>query len=265
MKKTIAAMLLACVLMLCGALASAEINVTMRGLNQARGLDKNVNHILVLLQDGDTTDTAMLASINGKTGRSVMTRIDCSRMIEVTADDGSVLEVAMGDTYALGGRKSKGLLVCREMNEMLGLDISTYVALDISQLPKLVDSLGTITLPLTEAEASALSKPWDYCEMTGEEVLAFVRLELEGDDPARSRSYEALMQMAKQALKGGDIMGMVSMATKLLKSMDTNVNVMSAMTLASAVQAGEDRREALVDAVMSEEDVRTMMRTTIYE
>lgn len=252
-------------MMLCAACAQAEINVTLRQLSQARGLDKNVNHVLVILQDGDVTDTVMLASINSRTGRSVMTRVDCAREIEVTMEDGSVQTYAVGDTYVLGGKKSKGLLMCREMNELLGLDISTYVALDIAQLPKLVDALGSLTLPLTEAEAQAMGKPWDYCKMTGEEVLAFVRLELEGDTAGRSRSYEALMQMAKQGLGSGDLKGLMSMATKLLKSMDTNVNVVSAMTLVSAVKAGTDRREAMVDAIMSEEDVRTMMRATIYE
>ena len=81
-------------------------------------------------------------------------------------------------------------------------------------------------------------------------------------DGAR-RSYDALMQMAKQALKGGDIMGMVSMATKLLKSMDTNVNVMSAVTLASAVQGGSDRREVYISAEMT--DAQETLRREIYE
>ena len=262
MKKGIA-VLVALMLMLASACALADINVTMRELNQARGLDKNVNHILVLLQDGDATDTVMLASINGKTGRSVMTRIAPEMSIEMTDNGGATSLVQLKDVYVNGGKKSRGLLVCRELNEALGLNISTYVALDIAQLPQLVGALGTLRLPLTEAEAAVLGKPWDYCDMTGEEVLAYVRLDLEGDDPARSRSYDALMQMAKQALKGGDIMGMVSMATKLLKSMDTNVNVMSAVTLASAVQGGSDRREVYISAEMT--DAQETLRREIYE
>lgn len=39
-------------------------------------LDKNVTNILVLLQDGGVTDTVMIASINSRTGRSVMTRVN---------------------------------------------------------------------------------------------------------------------------------------------------------------------------------------------
>ena len=262
MKKGIA-VLVALVLMMASACAMAEINVTMRELNQARGLDKNVNHILVLLQDGDVTDTVMLASINGKTGRSVMTRIDPAMAIEMTDNSGSTSLVQLKDVYVNGSKKSRGLLACREINEALGLDVSTYVALDIAQLPELINALDTLKMPLTQAEAEAMGKPWDFCELTGEEVLAFVRLELEGDDPARSRSYDALMQMAKQTLKGGDIMGMVSVATKLLKSMDTNVNVMSAVTLASAVQGGSDRRQVYISAEMT--DAQATLRREIYE
>jgi len=265
MKKMGMALLLAIMIACCAVSASAEINVTMRQLSQAKNLDKNVSHILVILQDGDKADTLMLASVNTRTGRSVMTRVDPARAIEVDMGDGTLQTMPVGETYVLGGRKSKGLLVCREMNELLGLNISTYVALDMEQLPSIVNALGTLTIPLEEAEAAALGKPWDYCAMTGDEVLAYVRLDLEGDDPLRSRAYDALMLLAKQGLSGGDVMGLVSMGTKLLKNMDTNLNPMSAVTLASAVKASEDRRELYVNADMSEEDVRAMMRTQIYE
>ena len=264
MKKFFAIML-ALVLMLCAACASADINVTLRELNQARGLDKAVSHILVLMRDSMAADTLMLASINSKTGRAVMTRVDSTREIEVDMGDGTTQMVAIENVYDMGGKKSKGLLVCREMNELLGLDMSTFVALDMEQLPEIVDALGTLILPLDQAEAKAMDKPFDYVELTGEEVLKYVRLELEGDNAARSRCYDALMQLIYQGLKGGDLKGLMSMGTKMLKSMDTNLNPMTAMTLVGAVQAGEDRREVYVPADMTEEDVRAMIRAEIYE
>lgn len=263
--KKVLAIALALMLMLGAACAAAEINVTLRELNQVRGLDKSVSHILVLMRDSMAEDTLMLASINSKTGRAVMTRVDTTREIEVALGDGSSQAVAIEDVYEMGGKKSKGLIVCREMNELLGLDISTYVALDMEQLPGIVDALGTLIMPLTIEEAEAMGKPFDYVELTGEEVLTYVRLDLEGDDPVRSRCYDALMQMIYQGLKGGDVMGLVSMGGKMLKSMDTNLNPMTAMTLVGAVQAGEDRREVYVPADMTEEDVQTMIRTEIYE
>lgn len=263
--KKLFAIALALILMLCAACASADINVTLRELNQTRGLDKAVNHILVLMRDSMAADTLMLASINSKTGRAVMTRVDTEREIEVDMGDGSVQMAAIENVYDMGGKKSRGLLVCREMNELLGLDISTYVALDMEQLPGIVDALGSLIMPLEQAEAKALGKPFDYVPLTGEEVLQYVRLDLEGDNEARSRCYDALLQMIYQGIKGGDLKGLMSMGTKMLKSMDTNLNPMTAMTLVGAVQAGEDRREVYVPADMTEEDVRTMIRTQIYE
>lgn len=263
--KKIIALLLACMLMLSAACAAAQIDVTLRTISQAEGLDKSVNHVLVILQDNGFTDTLMLASINSRTGRAVMTRVDCDREIEVTLQDGTVQTVRVGEVYEMGGKKSRGLLVCREMNELMGLNISTYVALDLGQLPAIVDSLGTLNMPLEENEAIALDKPYDYVDLTGEEVMQYVRLELEGDSVTRSRCYDALMRLLKQGVRSGDVMGLMSMGGKLLGSMDSNLNPMTAMTLVGAVQSGEDRRELFVSADMPGEDVLEMIRTNIYE
>ena len=62
--------LLAALLVMLGVCAGAigEISLTRKDLCQAEGLDKNVTHIAFILQDGEVTDTLMLASINSKTG-----------------------------------------------------------------------------------------------------------------------------------------------------------------------------------------------------
>lgn len=112
-------------------------------------------------------------------------------------------------------------------------------------------------------------------ELSGDDVLTYVRLKLDSDDPTRSRGYDALMQMLYQGMHSGDLMGMLSLGTKLLSSLDTNLNPMTAMTLASAVQAGDDRRELVLpmqEHVMSESplcaDAQAMQQTLhkeIYE
>ena len=260
--------LLAALLMICvcaGALG--EINLTRRDLSQTEGLDKNVTHIAFLLQDGDVTDTLMLASINSKTGRSVMTQISCAREVEVAMGDGSVQTMPLAKVYAQGGKKSRGLLVCRELNELLGLDISTYVAMDMTRVPELVDALGAINLDLTEREAGAMARPTGRNQLSGEEVLAFMRLRLEGDDPARSRSYDALMELLYQGLHSGELMSLISMGTKMLGSMDTNMGALMAVPLVTAVQGGEDRRELVItaDEPATQEEVRALVHREIYE
>ena len=85
---------------LTAAVAAADITVTKRDVNMAAGLDKNVANILVLLQDGETTDTMMVASINSRTGRSVMMRVDCRLMVDVPEAG----ETRLADVYALGAQ-----------------------------------------------------------------------------------------------------------------------------------------------------------------
>lgn len=240
MKRFAALALAACLTLLSAcACALGEITVDKRDLSVNAGLDRNVTNILVLLQDGERTDTVMIASINGKTGRSVMTRLDCAMQLEVR--DAGV--VPLGEVYALGAKGSQGLLAVRTINELLALNINTYVALDVGQLPEMVAAVGALNMVFSEAEGEAMGTWTGENELSGEAVLDYVRLRLEGDDPALSRGYDALMQLLYQGLNSGDIFGLASLGQKMLASMDTNLNPLTAMTLVTAVQGGEDRRE----------------------
>ena len=219
------------------AFAEGGINVTKKDINLNKALDKNVTNILVLLQDGGVTDTIMIASINSRTGRSVMTRVNSSLM----ADIPEAGETRLADVYELA------------------LNIGTYLALDISTLPTLVDAVDTVSMELTAEEAAALGLEEGWNDLEGEELLAFVRLHLDGDDPARSRGYDALMQLLYAGVHSGDLGSMMGLGKSLLASMDTNLNVMTAITLASAVQNGDDRRELVLpepEQVISENPLR---------
>lgn len=237
------------------AFAEGGINVTKKDINLNKTLDKNVTNILVLLQDGGVTDTIMIASINSRTGRSVMTRVNSSLM----ADIPEAGETRLADVYELGSKKCRGLLAERTINTMLALNIGTYLALDISTLPTLVDAVDTVSMELTAEEAAALGLEEGWNDLEGEELLAFVRLHLDGDDPARSRGYDALMQLLYAGVHSGDLGSMMGLGKSLLSSMDTNLNVMTAITLASAVQNGDDRRELVLpepEQVISENPLR---------
>ena len=254
MKKRFFALAFA-LMVLFSAAALGEISLTKRDIALNTELDKNVSHILVLLQDGDRTDTMMLASINSRTGRSVMTRLDCALEVNVP----EVGDVELGEVYNLGAEKSRGLLALRTVNTLLNLNASTYVALDVERMPELVEAIGTLNMQLDEEEAAAMGTWSGINELSGDDVLTDVRLELASDSPARSRGYDALMQMLYQGMHSGDLMGMMSLGTRLLSSLDTNLNPMTALTLVGAVQAGDDRRELLLpqqEQVTSESPLR---------
>lgn len=223
----------------CAAQADGGIVVDKKDLSANETLDKNVTNIVFLFTDGEVTDTMLLASINSQTGRAVMTSLDCAMVVSVPGAG----EARLADVYAMGDEASKsgGVLIEKTLNEWLSLNIATYIVLDVAQMPAIVDAVGTITLDISAREREALGI--EGSELGGEETLAYVRLKLEDDEPGTNRAYHALMQLLYQGVKGGDMMSMLSMGTKLLSSVDSNLNPLTAVTLVTAVMSGEDRRE----------------------
>ena len=268
MNKRMAAALLAAALCLLAACAPAQgITVNKKELALNRALDKSVSNVLMIMQDGDWSDTVMIASINSKTGRSVMTRVESDTEVEVTLESGEVTLQPVGSLYALGDEKSGGLLVARELNELLGLNISTYVVLEVGRLPEIVSVVGALNMQLDAAEAKAMGTWEGINELTDERVLDYVRLKLDSDSPARSRGYDALMQLLYQGLNSGSLGNMMSLGKQLLGSMDTNLNVMAAVTMVSAVQGGTDRRELLLsgDDMPGEGEMAAAIHREVYE
>ncbi len=246
--------------LICQNALAADIHVTKRDLVLNKTLDKSVTNILVLLQDGETSNTILIASINSSTGRAVMTRIDNALEVDVQ----EVGKVPFGSVYALGDQKSRGFLAMREINELLDLNVSTYVAVDIEMLPELVGAVGALNLTIDDQEAAALGLPPGNNAMDGESVLRFVRIQLEGDDPSRSRGYEAIFQLLYQGLHSNDLMSLISLGTTLLSSMDTNFNPLNAITLVTAVRGGDDRRE-LTLSKGDASTLRAMFHREVYE
>jgi len=261
MNKKLLCALLALVLTFTCVLAMAEITVTKRDMALNRNLDKSVNNILILMQDGDKTDTMMVASINGKTGRSVMTMIDCAVMVNVPEAG----DVALSDVYMLGDAKSRGLLAARTVNSLLDLNISTYVSLDLQMLPELVDQIGGLNMWLNEEEAEILGTWASDNTLCGEDVLKYVRIRLESDYAEKNRSYMVFMDLLKQGLRSTSGANLMGLGKKLLSSMDTNLNVLTAVTMLGSFQGGSDRREIALMSSMTHDEMRAAFYREVYE
>ena len=261
MKKILSALALMLCLTLVCACALGEITVTKRDMVLNRSLDKNVNNVLVLMQDGDITDTLMLASINSRTGRSVMTLIENDTMVNVP----EVGDVTLGEVYALGAEKSRGLLVARTINSMLDLNVSTYVALDLNSLPELVDEIGILSTWLNEEEAEILGTWAGDNAMTRDNVLTYVGIRLESDYVEKNRSYMVFMDLLKQGLRSKSGANMMGLGKKLLANMDTNLNAMAAVTMLSSFQGGKDRRELYLYSDMSAQERHDAFYREVYE
>ena len=261
MNKKLLCALLALVMVMSCALAMAEITVTKRDMVLNRNLEKSVNNILILMQDGEKTDTMMIASINGKTGRSVMTMIDCATPVNVP----EVGDVTLGDVYVLGDAKSRGLLAARTVNSLLDLNISTYVTMDIQMLPELVDQIGGLAMWLNEEEAEILGTWASDNLLSGEKVLEYVRIRLESDYAEKNRCYMVFTDLLKQGLRSTSGTNLMGLGKKLLSSMDTNLNALAAVTMLGSFQGGSDRREIALLSSMTQEEMHAAFYREVYE
>jgi len=261
MKKIISALaLMLCLMLLCAA-ALGEITVTKRDMVLNRSLDKNTNNVLVLMQNGGVTDTVMIASINGRTGRSVMTLIESDTMVNLP----EVGDVTLGEVYALGAPKSRGLLVARTVNSLLDLNVSTYVALDINTLPDLVGEIGILSTWLNEEEAQILNTWAGDNALTPDNVLTYVNMRLESDYVEKNRAYMVFMDLLKQGLRSSGGANLMGLGKRLLDNMDTNLNALAAVTMLSSFQGGKDRRELYLYSDMSAQEMHDAFHREVYE
>lgn len=261
MKKIISVLAIALCLTFVCSLAVGEITLTKRDMVLNRSLDKNVNNVLVLIQDGDVTDTAMIASINSRTGRSVMTQIECDTVVNVP----EVGDVTLGEVYALGAEKSRGLLVARAINSLLDLNVSTYVALDLNSLPELVDEIGMLSTWLNEEEAAILGTWAGDNALTRDNILTYVNIDLESDYVEKNRSYMVFMDLLKQGLRSSGGANLMGLGKRLLANMDTNLNAMAAVTMLSSFQGGKDRRELYLYSDMTAQEMHDAFHREVYE
>lgn len=261
MRKIVCALAIALCMMLVCAAALGEITVTKRDMVLNRSLDKNTNNVLVLMQDGDITQALMIASINGRTGRSVMTLIENDTMVNLP----EVGDVTLGEVYALGAEKSRGLLVARTVNSLLDLNVSTYVALDINSLPELVDEIGLLSTWLNDEEAEILGTWAGDNALTSENVLTYVNMRLESDYVEKNRAYMVFMDLLKQGLRSSGGANLLGLGKRLLANMDTNLNAMAAVTMLSSFQGGKDRCELYLYSDMSAQEMHDAFHREVYE
>ncbi|MBQ9007890.1 MAG: LCP family protein [Clostridia bacterium] len=233
MKKRIACIFVLMLVMAVAGLADG-IRLKSRDLDLSKNRDRAVTNILALMQEGDRTQMVVIASVNTSTGKAVMVSVDPRLMVEIPEISG---EVPLSEVYALGDRKSRGLLVARTLNRLLDLNISTYLAMDMSMIPEIVDEIGGVWITPTEEEDLALGLEADTWALDGAETLAYMRLLLPGEED-RNRSYEVMLQVLRQ-VAGDDLMSMMGAGQKLLSAMDTNVKIMSAFSLASSLKSDE--------------------------
>lgn len=163
-----------------------------------------------ILETGTRADSAIIASLNNDTKEIVLTSIlrDAWAYWETTPGDEST-----GKFGKINGAMSTGsvnaYINCLE--HLYKVDIDSYAIVNFSSFETIVDSLGGVTLELTQKEIDEVNNhPETYgdvyidgtageLKLTGEQALAYCRIRhIDSDNARADRQKTTLMAIAEQ-------------------------------------------------------------------
>lgn len=241
-----------CALFLCLLLAPAAalsgeyaVKIDKKDLSQAEGLPKTIQTIALFLMDSaQSTDveTVLLATIDKSDGRACMTDLQTDILAEIP----QVGNLPLAKAYTYGGPN----LMMKSLNELLGLNIGSYVTLDVSSFSQIADSVGGMQMPLNALEAAALGLAEGAQTLSGEQTTAYMRLR-GGETDGKSRQYKAVMQILYQGTRDKNPISLMGLAQKLMSTMQTNLGIMDMITLATKVMGGDEREELMLPTATS--------------
>ena len=226
--------------------------VEVTDLAVTQGLPDDWLNILLLGTDsrGTTkylrTDTMVILSVNEGTGAVKLTSVMRDIWVEIPGHGGSKLNAAC----VYGGPE----LTLQTVNQNFGMDIQSYVEVNMQCLAQIVDALGGIRMDVSDSEAKAINKLFNddrnahdentyfagdavsagsQVLLNGKQALAFVRIRSMDNDYMRTdRQRQMLVAVAKD-LQQKDLLTMGTIVTGMLQYVKTNLDFEAIMAIAS--------------------------------
>ena len=148
-------------------------------------------------RDGDTgrSDCVLLLSFAEDSGTIRMCSIARDTMVTIP---GEGTKTKLGHAYALGGPE----LALATLNENFGLHVTRYATVNFSQMEELVDLMGGVEVPLTQAEWRYLGLEEPYLgekRLDGADALSYCRIRsIDSDDARTARQRKLIAAMLEQ-------------------------------------------------------------------
>lgn len=253
--------LLLCLLLLPLSVLAADdypVKIDKKDLSQAASVPKSMQTIALFLLDSEESsdvETVLLASIDKSSGRACMTDIRTDILAEIP----QVGYIPLAKAYAYGGPN----LMMKSINELLEMNVTSYVTLDVSSFAQIADSVGGMQMPLNAEEAAALGLSEGQQTLTGKQAIAYMRLKGDNTD-GKSRQYKSIMQILYQGTRDKNPISLMGLAQKLMSTMQTNLGIMDMITLATKVMGGSQRDELMLPGTAALLEGR-FEDTTVYE
>lgn len=200
--------------------------------------DEGWEHYLLLGVDGEgsgykgkRSDAMIVASINKEENKVSLSSIPRDVLVYI---DGKGFD-KLTHAYAYGG----AALTVKTFAENFDIDISGYVTINFAGMVKLVDTLGGLTLTLTEAEAKNMSDyyaAWGVSSgthvLSGKEVLAYCRVRKIDSDYKRNDRQFAVIQKIYEKAKTMSYTKYAKMITDMYDYVNTDLTVADLISLA---------------------------------
>ena len=216
------------------------------------GLSEDWLNILLLGSDsrGSTkflrTDTMIIMSINTNSNAVKLTSVMRDIWVELPDVGGQKLNAAC----VYGGPE----LTVRTINEYFGMNIHSYVLVNMQALVAIVDSLGGLRMDVSRAESRAISKlsaedaaspngekkyatsvpAGSQVLLNGKQVLAYSRIRKSDSDYQRTERQRTVLVTIAKRLQQESLLSMAGIVTGLLQYVTTNMGFDEIMSIASA-------------------------------
>ena len=203
------------------------------------GVDENLKDYrnIVLLgvdsQDGSFSNTRsdciIIVSINKKTNDVNLTSVYRDTYVQI---DGHGLD-KITHTYAYGGPE----LAMSTLNKNLDLNITEFVTVNFETVKTVVDSIGGVTIKVTDAEAtqiSGLSSGGTYT-LDGEQALAYSRIRKIDSDYQRTERMRTVIEAVFDKVKTLGVSELSNFVDTILPLISTNLSSNEIISMLPAV------------------------------
>ena len=212
--------------------AANAVVVDKNDLSVAQGLDSEVMNILLLGVDA--------ASNNGRTDAMLVLSVSPNGDVKLTSIDRDTyvnLPVIkrwnrVNTAYVFGGAN----LAMKTVNELLGLNIERYAAVNFNGFKKIVDMLGGVEINLGAGEAQEISVTKSVGTglqtLNGDQALAYVRIRSVDSTFGRSaRHRNFLITMLNKIVKTRTLTQILQVVEEILPYLETNLTTEEVMNL----------------------------------
>ena len=217
--------------------AAQEIIRVSREAPMAETLASSDSGVCVLYGvdgEGETgrSDCVMLLRLKGRTLRL------CSLARDTLVEIPGVGREKLCHAYAYGGPE----LARRTLRDNFGVEPVHYVSVNFAQMPRIIDMMGGVDLPLSDPEWHAMGyggKNPGWRHMSGREALTYCRIRYLDSDDGRTARQRTLIEALIRKLEETPRQKLPSLALSVLAAVRTDMKAGEVLRLGKQALLGK--------------------------